>query len=134
MSENRRSYVFISHDLATIRTVADRVAVLYLGKVVETGPVAKVFGAPLHPYTRALLSSAPSLRGTRPASIVQLRQELEEADVDAGCPLAPRCPFALERCGVERQELTEWRGDQSAACWRVPDLDAEPVAAVGGAA
>jgi peptide/nickel transport system ATP-binding protein len=134
MADNRRSYVFISHDLATIRSVADRVAVLYLGKVVETGPVAQVFNAPLHPYTRALLSSAPSLRGTRPASLVQLRQELDEGDVDVGCPLAPRCPFALERCVAEQQELTEWRSDHTAACWRVPELEAEPIAAVGGAA
>jgi peptide/nickel transport system ATP-binding protein len=134
MADKRRSYVFISHDLATVRSVADRVVVLYLGKVVETGPVGQVFREPLHPYTRALLSSAPSLRGTRPTSLVQLRQELEEGDVDVGCPLAPRCPFALEPCFADRQELTEWRDGQTAACWRVPDLDAEPVAAVGGAA
>jgi peptide/nickel transport system ATP-binding protein len=134
MADSRRSYVFISHDLATIRSVADRVAVLYLGKVVEAGPVAQVFNAPLHPYTRALLSSAPSLRGTRPASVVQLRQELDEGDVEVGCPLAPRCPFALERCVAEPQELTEWRSDHTAACWRVPELEAEPIAAVGGAA
>jgi oligopeptide/dipeptide ABC transporter ATP-binding protein len=134
MADNRRSYVFISHDLATVRSVADRVVVLYLGKVVETGPVEQVFRAPLHPYTRALLSSAPSLRGTRPASPVHLGQDLDETDVDAGCPLAPRCPFALERCVADLQELTEWRIGQAAACWRVPDLEAEPVAAVGGAA
>jgi oligopeptide/dipeptide ABC transporter ATP-binding protein len=134
MGARDRSYVFISHDLAIVRSVADRVAVLYLGKVVETGPVEQVFEAPLHPYTRALLSSAPSLRGTRPATLVQLRQELEEGDVAAGCPLAPRCPFALERCVTEQQELTEWRPGQVAACWRVPEIDAEPVAAVGGAA
>jgi peptide/nickel transport system ATP-binding protein len=134
MADHRRSYIFISHDLAIVRSVADRVAVLYLGKVVETGPVEQVFRAPLHPYTRALLSSAPSLRGTRPASLVQLRQELEEGDVEVGCPLAPRCPFALEPCFIDRQELTEWRSGQIAACWRVPDLEAEPVAAVGGAA
>jgi oligopeptide/dipeptide ABC transporter ATP-binding protein len=134
MAARDRSYVFISHDLATVRSVADRVAVLYLGKVVETGAVAQVFGAPLHPYTRALLSGAPSLRGTRPETLVHLRQELDEGDVEAGCPLAPRCPFALERCVVEPQELAEWRPGQAAACWRVPEIDTARVTAVEGAA
>jgi peptide/nickel transport system ATP-binding protein len=128
MADRQRSYVYISHDLATVRSVADRVAVLYLGKVVEEGPLERVFTAPLHPYTRALLSSVPSLRGTRATSIVQLRQELEEGDVEIGCPLAPRCPFALERCAVDLQELTEWEPAHTAACWRVPELTREPVA------
>jgi oligopeptide/dipeptide ABC transporter ATP-binding protein len=134
MAARDRSYVFISHDLATVRSVADRVAVLYLGKVVEQGPVERVFELPLHPYTRALLSSAPSLRGTRPATVVQLRQEFEEADVKIGCPLAPRCPFAQDRCVVEQQELAEWRPGHAAACWRIPELQpSASVTAVGRA-
>jgi peptide/nickel transport system ATP-binding protein len=134
MSARDRSYVFISHDLAIVRSVADRVAVLYLGKVVETGAVERVFEAPLHPYTRALLSAAPSLRGTRLETLVHLRQELDEGDVEAGCPLAPRCPFALERCVVEPQQLIEWRPGQDAACWRVSEIESGLVTAVGGAA
>ncbi len=122
MNEQDRTYFFISHDLATIRTVADSVAVMYLGSVVEQGPVESVFAKPLHPYTRGLLASVTSLKAGPVARQTELRTELELSDVEHGCPLAPRCPFALERCRLEPQELVEYEPGHSAACWRVPEL------------
>jgi oligopeptide/dipeptide ABC transporter ATP-binding protein len=102
--------VFISHDLATVRGFADRVVVLYLGRIVEEGPVDEVFARPKHPYTRALLS-----RG------VELVRDLEEADATTGCALAARCPFVTDRCRSEDQQLQQY-GQSRAACWRVPEI------------
>ncbi|PPA57190.1 dipeptide ABC transporter ATP-binding protein [Micromonospora chalcea] len=120
-----RASVFISHDLATVRGFADRVVVLYLGRVVEEGPVDVVFDTPRHPYTRALLGSAPRLGGTAGADgeAVELVKDLEEADAATGCPLAARCPFVTDRCRSEQQELQSY-GESRAACWRVPELPA----------
>jgi peptide/nickel transport system ATP-binding protein len=129
MNERDRTYLFISHDLATIRSVADTVAVLYLGRIVETGSVDDVFASPLHPYTQGLLSSVASLGDRAKTRRVELQHELELSDVVNGCPLAPRCPFALDRCREEYQELTEYAPGHSAACWRVPELGLIPVGA-----
>ncbi|MEU4792606.1 dipeptide ABC transporter ATP-binding protein [Micromonospora tulbaghiae] len=120
-----RASVFISHDLATVRGFADRVVVLYLGRVVEEGPVDVVFDTPRHPYTRALLGSAPRLGGTTGSDgeAVELVKDLEEADAATGCPLAARCPFVTDRCRAEQQELQSY-GESRAACWRVPELPA----------
>lgn len=114
--------VFISHDLATIRSFCDRVVVLYLGQIVEEGPVAAVFDQPQHPYTRALLGSAARL-GERRESPVRLRLELDEADASVGCALAARCPFVTDRCRSEEQTLIPY-GETRAACWRIPELPA----------
>jgi oligopeptide/dipeptide ABC transporter ATP-binding protein len=124
MQNRDRAYVYISHNLATVRSVSDRVAVLYLGVVVEEARVDRLFENPLHPYTRALLSAAPSLRGTQaPRSwTVALRQDLDEAVASEGCLLAPRCPYATDRCVSEPQELVEYERGHRAACWQVPDL------------
>jgi peptide/nickel transport system ATP-binding protein len=97
--------------------------VLYLGRIVEQGPVDEVFGNPLHPYTRALLSSAPSLDGGFTGPRVELAKDLDEADAATGCPLAARCPFATDECRAETQHLTPY-GASEAACWRVPQIPA----------
>ncbi|WP_246612865.1 dipeptide ABC transporter ATP-binding protein [Paractinoplanes bogorensis] len=114
--------VFISHDLATVRGFADRVVVLYLGRVVEEGPVDEVFDRPKHPYTRALLGSAPRLGESRTAE-VQLVKDLDEADAATGCALAARCPFVTDTCRSQEQTLQSY-GESRAACWRVPELTA----------
>ncbi|MEU0156469.1 ABC transporter ATP-binding protein [Micromonospora fulviviridis] len=118
-----RGSVFISHDLATVRSFADRVVVLYLGRVVEEGTVDEVFENPRHPYTRALLSSAPSLGAGFAGDQVTLVKDLEEADAAVGCPLAARCPFVTDRCRSEEQQLQPY-GVSQAACWRVPRIPA----------
>ncbi|RGC69292.1 putative D,D-dipeptide transport ATP-binding protein DdpD [Micromonospora sp. MW-13] len=124
-ADAERAAVFISHDLATVRGFADRVVVLYLGRVVEEGPVDVVFDHPLHPYTRALLASAPRLGGTPPADAapVELVKDLEEADAATGCPLAARCPFVTDTCRTQPQQLQS-HGASQAACWRIPELPA----------
>ena len=124
-ADAERASVFISHDLATVRGFADRVVVLYLGRIVEEGPVDVVFDTPRHPYTRALLGSAPRLGGTTGSGgeAVELVKDLEEADAATGCPLAARCPFVTDRCRAEQQELQSY-GESRAACWRVPELPA----------
>ncbi|MGH3681934.1 MAG: oligopeptide/dipeptide ABC transporter ATP-binding protein, partial [Natronosporangium sp.] len=134
--DESRGRVFISHDLATVRGFCDRVVVLYLGRVVEQGPVAEVFSNPRHPYTRALLSSVPSLGAGFAGSRLELTKDLEEADAATGCPLAARCPLATDRCRAEPQELVRY-GASEAACWRVPEmtelLTGGPVQLTGGA-
>ncbi|MPZ26443.1 MAG: dipeptide ABC transporter ATP-binding protein [Micromonosporaceae bacterium] len=119
--DESRGRVFISHDLATVRGFCDRVVVLYLGRVVEEGPVAEVFSNPRHPYTRALLSSVPSLGAGFAGPRLELVRDLEEADAATGCPLAARCPLVTDRCRAEPQELVGY-GASRAACWRVPEM------------
>ena len=102
------TYVFISHDLSVVKHIADRVAVMYLGRIVETAPAAELFANPRHPYTRALLSAIPlpQRRAHRP-------RQLLEGDVPsalsppAGCHLHPRCSYAVERCRSERPQLID---------------------------
>jgi oligopeptide/dipeptide ABC transporter ATP-binding protein len=88
----------------------------------ETGSVEAVFERPMHPYTQGLLSSVTSLHGASAARHVELRNELELSDVLNGCPLAPRCPLALEPCRTDLQELVEYEAGHRAACWRVPEV------------
>ncbi|MDF5754223.1 ABC transporter ATP-binding protein [Spongiactinospora sp. TRM90649] len=117
-----RGSVFISHDLATVRGTCDRVVVLYLGRIVEEGPVEEVFANPRHPYTMALLAGAPRLSGERAAApSVELTRDAEEAGPGTGCPLAPRCPFAQDACRTEEQRLTPY-GAARVACRRVPEI------------
>lgn len=123
LADRNRSAIYISHDLATVRAVCDRVVVLYLGRIVESGTVERVFNRPLHPYTRALMTSAPSLRGTQVAFPVELRSELDDGDNALGCPLAARCPFATERCETETQQLDEHEPGHAAACWRIGEIE-----------
>jgi oligopeptide/dipeptide ABC transporter ATP-binding protein len=114
--------VIISHDLSSLAGIADRVVVLYQGRIVEDGPVDQVFAAPRHPYTALLMASAPSVRHDRPLSPQQLRRT--EADAHAvppaspdACVFAARCPFAADACAA--QPALETIGDQwSVACHR----------------
>ena len=106
------AYLFISHDLAIVRHLADDVMVLYLGKIVEKGARAQIFHNPLHPCTRALLGSSPSIsRGTPVHPPVVLSGELSSPlNPPPGCGLSGRCPFAVDRCRSESPALLEQAG------------------------
>ena len=96
------SYLFISHDINVVRFIADRVAVMYLGRVVEEGPTEAVLARPMHPYTQALISAVPAPGVARPPRQI-LRGELPSpANPPAGCPFHPRCPRVMDVCRATR--------------------------------
>jgi len=99
------AYLFISHDLAVVRHVADEVMVMYLGRVAEHGPVGTVLGQPRHPYTQALLAATPSLDPARRAPVPLAGDLPSPVAPPAGCAFAARCPRAEARCHAERPAL-----------------------------
>ena len=108
--------LFISHDLGIVRHLSDRIAVMYLGRVVELGPTDVVYRAPNHPYTRALLEAAPILEGGR-AIFRPIAGEIPSPlDPPPGCAYHPRCPFATERCRTELPRLRKTGQGRTAAC------------------
>jgi oligopeptide/dipeptide ABC transporter ATP-binding protein len=117
--------LFISHDLSVIRHVSDRIAVMYLGRIVEIGTAAELFDAPRHPYTQALLSAVPHTDPARRRERVILTGEMPDpANPPGGCAFHTRCRFATERCAAEAPALVERRSVDGAArvtaCHLVP--------------
>ena len=112
--------LFISHDLPVVRSLCDRVAVLYLGRIVETGPAAAVFDRPLHPYTQALLSAAPSLHpGARRDRIILQGEPPSPLHPPSGCVFRTRCPRAIDACAHDIPPLRQLAPDHQAACIRL---------------
>jgi oligopeptide/dipeptide ABC transporter ATP-binding protein len=112
-SELGIAYLFISHDLAVVEHISDRVAVMYLGRVVESGPAYKVLAHPLHPYTQALLSADPSTGRER---IVLQGEPPSAANPPSGCTFRTRCHYASEECSAERPPLLAIEQDHWVAC------------------
>ena len=115
------TYVFITHDLSLAWVLADRIAVMYLGKILELGPAEQVIRAPRNPYTQALVSVSPSPTppepGERTARTILVGETPDAAHVPTGCRFHPRCPVAFDRCRREEPPLFDVGGGQSAACW-----------------
>jgi oligopeptide/dipeptide ABC transporter ATP-binding protein len=113
------SYLFISHDLSVVEHIADRVAVMYLGTLVEVGGRDQIWRNPQHPYTKALLAAAPIAdpKAARARQRTVLQGELPSPiDPPAGCPFHSRCPIAQERCKLDRPVLRPVAGGAQAAC------------------
>lgn len=108
--------LFISHDLSVVQHISDRVVIMYLGRVVETAPVDRIFEAPNHPYTRALLEEIPRI-DRRNRSFATIRGEIPSpVNPPKGCHFHPRCPHAFERCRVERPALKPVQAGHESAC------------------
>jgi len=111
------TYLFITHDLAVAKYISDRIAIMYLGKIVETGDKEEVFSNPLHPYTKALLSAVPVPDPERKRETVELKGEVPSAiQVPAGCRFHPRCPYAFAKCSEVEPQLIEIEENHCAAC------------------
>jgi oligopeptide/dipeptide ABC transporter ATP-binding protein len=102
------TYLFITHDLSLAWVIADRIAVMYLGKIVEMGTTEQVIGHPMHPYTKALISVIPSPDPRHKVERIILKGERPDpADIPPGCRFHPRCPVAFERCGWTPAEVAD---------------------------
>ena len=117
------SMLFVAHDLGVVRHVSDRVAVMYVGRIVEVAPTVELYATPRHPSTRALLAAVPkSDPDARDAAEAPRGEVADPANPPPGCAFHPRCPFAIDRCRVERPELAEIAPGHFSACLRATEL------------
>jgi len=128
--------MFVTHNLGIVARMCDKLAVMYAGKIVETGAVRDLFNAPQHPYTKALLGSMPKL-GSKEKLFAIPGQPPDLATLPLGCAFHPRCPEAMLRCSAEQPEDVQVAKEWRARCWRAepqfrePAKDVDAVAAVG---
>lgn len=123
--ERDLAYIFITHDLRIVRHLVDRIAVMYLGRVVETGDIRSVYAAPLHPYTRALLASVPTLNPKIRNVAPPIQGELDASKIARGCAFRSRCAFAMDRCAAEAPRL-RMVGGRDVACHRADQFMPTP--------
>lgn len=119
--------MFISHDISVVKYISDRIAVMYLGRIVELGPAAEVVAHPLHPYTKALVSAIPipdPKREQERQRIILQGDPPSPIDPPAGCSFHPRCPYAIEACKLQFPPLEEKQPRRFAACIRVGEIEA----------
>jgi len=115
--EYNLSMLFITHDIAVAKLIADRIAVMYLGKMVEIGPTQEVLNSPVHPYTLALIQAVPSLRKREKRKQIEITGEVPNAvNPPSGCRFHPRCPFMTEECRTKEPELIEINKGHYVAC------------------
>jgi peptide/nickel transport system ATP-binding protein len=126
------TYLFITHDLGMVEHIADRIGVMYLGRLMEIAPTGPIFSDPLHPYTEALMAAVPQPdpRGNRARKRVPLKGEIgNAANPPRGCAFHPRCPYAQPRCAVEEPALRDMGNGRLARCHFAGELDLAGVAA-----
>lgn len=116
--EHNSSMILITHDLGVVARYADRINVMYAGRVVEQGTARDIFKDPRHPYTLGLMASIPRLDQKKGGRLIPIHgQPPNLANLPKGCPFHPRCPYAEDRCREERPPLTAVDGDHAMACW-----------------
>jgi len=122
------SYLFISHDLSTVRRIADRVAVMYLGRIVEEAPTEQIFEDPRHPYTKALLSAVPTMDlDDRKQRIILPGETPSPSELPGGCSFQDRCPLVHDRCRREQPQLETVAAGRRVECFAVaPDAPQRP--------
>jgi oligopeptide/dipeptide ABC transporter ATP-binding protein len=120
-AERGLTYLFITHDLSLAWVIADRIAVMYLGKIMEIGPAEQVIRSPHNPYTQALVSVSPTpeppTAGERAKRTILVGETPDAAHVPPGCRFHPRCPYAFDRCRVDEPPLFDVGDGHQAACW-----------------
>ena len=117
------TYLFVSHDLAVVKHLSDRVAVMYAGRIVETGEASRVFATPRHPYTEALLSAVPEPDPDWKSKRIVLEGDVPDpAHLPTGCAFHPRCPYAIERCKTQDVPLVADGAGGAVRCLRVDEL------------
>ena len=112
------TFLFISHDLSVIKYISDRIAVMYLGEIIEIGQTSEIFEAPKHPYTQALLSSIPELNPQNAKEKVHLKGELPSPEnLPAGCKFHTRCPYVMDKCKNEQPQITCFSQSHNCKCF-----------------
>ncbi len=115
------TFLFISHDLSVIRHISDRIAIMYLGEVVELGLTEEIFQSPKHPYTAALLSSVPQVNKNNPIAQIRLQGELPSPQyLPLGCKFHTRCPYAMEKCKTQMPEEKFFSDFHTCKCFLYP--------------
>ncbi len=120
------TYLFIAHDLLVVRHISDRIAVMYLGHMVELGDAEELYSRPLHPYTKALISAVPvpDPKIAKANKRIALTGEIPSPlDAPSGCPFRTRCKYATEQCAAEVPELTEVEPGRFCACHRLAEIN-----------
>ena len=120
------TYLFVAHDILVVRHISDRIAVMYLGKMVELADAAEIYEHPLHPYTKSLMSAVPQPDPVvaRANKRIVLKGDIPSPlNAPSGCPFRTRCPFAVERCAEETPEFREVSPNHFAACHRIDEIN-----------
>ncbi len=115
---------YITHNLGVVAQICERIGVMYAGQLVEVAPRIELFSQPRHPYTHGLISSVPRMSAPSRKQSLLLRGLLRRDELPQGCPFAPRCEFAVDRCYQEHQTLISLNEHHQVACWRVEEIPA----------
>jgi oligopeptide/dipeptide ABC transporter ATP-binding protein len=118
--------LYVSHNLPVVRLVADRIGVMYRGRIMEKGTAREVIEEPMHPYTRALVGSLPMLSGERPRMELPTRETVDDAELPSGCRFHPRCPDAMTHCSEDVPALAAVENRQVACFLHHEETVTEP--------